>query len=116
MKIFAIGVSLVVAVLALNPIVHYTTLDTARNVRILDKERVTVSANDGVVTSKYLIFAQGETFENTDTIWAMKYNSSDIYGYIQKNLSCTFEVTGFRVPFLSMYRNILSAKCEFPAV
>jgi hypothetical protein len=116
MKIFAIGVALIVAVLAFNPIVHYTTLDTVRNVRILDKERVTESATDSVVTSKYLIFAQGETFENIDTIWAMKYNSSDIYGYIQKDLSCTFEVTGFRIPFFSMYRNILSAKCEFPAV
>lgn len=116
MNIAAVGITLVVAVIAISPIVHYSTLDTVQDVKILDKERVVASSNDGTVTSKYLIFTEHETFENTDTFWAFKYNSSDIYGKISKGATCTFEVTGFRVPFFSMYRNILSVKCDLKEI
>lgn len=110
-SVVVLGVGALGLLLAVSAGVHFGTLDTVRDVKILDKERVTASSNDGTVTSKYIIFAEGETFENTDTIWAFKYNSSDIYGKIAKGAACTFEVTGFRVPFFSMYRNILSARC-----
>jgi hypothetical protein len=105
------GVTFVLFLLGISPIIHFTTLDTKENVIILDKERVTSGVGDNV-TSKYLIFTEGETFQNTDTIWEFKFNSSDIYGKIQKGQLCKFELTGFRVSFLSMYRNILSAECK----
>jgi hypothetical protein len=104
-------VSFMLLLLGLSPVIHFTTLDTKEDVTILDKERVVSSTTEGNSTSKYLIFAEGETFQNTDTIWALKFNSSDIYGKIQRGQVCKFELTGFRVPFLSMYRNILSAEC-----
>jgi len=58
-------------------------------------------------SSKYLVYTNIETFENTDEMWAGKFNSSDMYGKIVSGQTYNATVTGFRVPFLSMYRNIV---------
>jgi hypothetical protein len=60
----------------------------------------------------YLVFAEGETFVNRDSAAFLKFNSSDIYGRIPDNSTCEFLVTGFRIPIMSRYRNILEADCE----
>jgi len=86
------------------------TTDTV-NVKVTGKERI-VESNGDQTTSKYLIFTEGEVFENTDTLLKMKFNSSDLYGKIKDGQTCTFTVNGWRVQFLSMYRNILSAECR----
>lgn len=104
-------VLLVVAILAINPIIHFSTLDTVNDVIVTGKERI-VERSGEATTSKYLIFTQDETFQNTDTIWALKYNSSDVYGKIGEGFKCNFKVTGFRIKIFSWYRNILSADCE----
>lgn len=77
---------------------------------VTDKERVT-SGTGSTITSKYLIFTEKETFENTDSFWALKFNSSDIYGRLQAGQTCQFTVVGFRVAFMSSYRNIIEATC-----
>ena len=82
-------------------IIYHTTQDTIQVV-VTEKERV-VSEN----SSKYLIFTENETFKNTDTIWAWKWNSSDLYGKIKKGGEYKMRVYGFRVGFLSWYRNIV---------
>lgn len=110
-KFLAGAVAVVSVLAAVDAAIHFSTLETVTNVKILDKERIVDSK-----TSKYLIFAESETFENVDSFWAFKYNSSDIYGRISRGDICTVTVTGFRVPFFSMYRNILSAKCELEVV
>jgi len=58
-------------------------------------------------SSKYLIFCEGITLENTDSLWHWKWNSSDFYGQIKKNEKYNFKIYGWRVPFLSMYKNII---------
>lgn len=60
--------------------------------------------------SKYLIFTDNEVFENTDEFILGKFNSSDLYRDLEigKDYHCL--VTGYRIPFLSWYRNII--KCE----
>lgn len=64
------------------------------------------------MSSKYLVFTESEVFENTDAFWALKFNSSDIQGQIGVGETCTLRVYGWRIPFLSMYRNILEANCQ----
>jgi translation elongation factor P/translation initiation factor 5A len=86
---------------------HFATKQTVQSVVIQDKERI-VSGKE----SKYLVFTDRETFENVDSILALKFNSSDVYGRINKGATCDFVVTGFRVPLFSMYRNILRANCR----
>ena len=87
------------------------TETTVTNIKVTGKERITVKNGDQV-DSKYLIFTENEVFENTDTLFRLKFNSSDLYGKIREGQTCTFVVNGWRVQLLSMYRNILSAECN----
>lgn len=106
---------LVIAILALLiPIkiwIHFGTMETVTGYVIQDKERVTTGSGK-TLESKYLIFTDRETFENTDSYLSLKFNSSDIYGAIPVGGTCDFSVTGIRLPFFSSYRNILSATCH----
>lgn len=111
MRILAyIVTALVILLLPIKIWIHFSTLETV-SVLIQDKERITTGSGQ-TAESKYLVFTDTETFENTDSWLALKFNSSDVYGYIQEGQTCDFQVTGFRIPFFSSYRNILSASCS----
>lgn len=71
-------------------------------IKVLDKERITTKGE-----SKYLVFCDGETFENTDTWLYFKWNSSDVQGVLTPGKTYKVSVVGWRVPILSMYRNII---------
>ena len=60
--------------------------------------------------SKYLIFTDKGVYENTDSIVNGKWNSSDVYGALSVGKSYEFKVRGRRIPFLSMYPNIITEK------
>ena len=92
-------------------LIHFNTMDEVRGVVVTEKERITTGSGENI-SSKYLIFTDGEVFENTDSLFALKWNSSDIYGRIKVGQTCDFTVTGWRLPFLSSYRNILTASCR----
>lgn len=86
-------------------------------VYLATSETVTVQVTDKTVKrydggDKYLIFTDAETFENVDTWMALKFNSSDVYGKIRPGATCDLRVYGFRVPYLSWYRNIVTASCQ----
>lgn len=73
----------------------------------------TVTKSERIVTnndSKYLVFTDNGVYENTDTIWNGKFNSSDLYANIKEGKKYTCDVVGWRVPFLSWYPNLIS--CE----
>ncbi len=81
--------------------------DTEYTVTVTDKERVV--QND---SSYYLVFTEDENgevlvFENTDNIFRGKFESSNIQGELK--IGCTYNITvvGYRVPFLTMYQNII---------
>lgn len=90
------------------PISYFNSQDTI-TATVLDKERVQDCNSEGC-TSKYLIFTDRETLENTDSLPFMKFNSSDVQGSITVGNTYQFRVAGWRIPFFSMYRNILSAQ------
>jgi len=77
---------------------------TVENVacHVEEKERI---ADDG--DSKYLIFCTEEVFQNSDSLFHMKFGSSDFYKDIKEGEDYEFKVYGWRVPFFSMYRNII---------
>lgn len=77
-------------------------------VKVVDKERITMQ-KDGKTINKYLIYTEYEVFENVDEAFYFKFNSSDIYGRIQKDEKYEFYVSGWRIHIFSMYRNIISA-------
>ena len=71
-------------------------------VTVTDRERVTTSES-----SYYLVYTDSETFTVSDTIWHLRYDSSDFYGSLKRGQKIQVQVCGWRVPFLSMYRNML---------
>jgi hypothetical protein len=76
---------------------------------VSSKERITESSGSGEtlsVSSKYLVFTDVETFENTDLFFIGKFNASDVQGKLQVDSTYTMKVYGWRVPFLSMYRSV----------
>ena len=81
----------------------YMTVDEI-TAKVLDKERIITS---GGHSSYYLVFTDKETFMNADCWFRLKFNSSDLQGFIQRGKVYKFVVYGFRIPFLSKYRNIL---------
>lgn len=89
----------------------YTVYNTQNdiNITVTDKERVTYSSGESV-SSKYLIYTETEVFECTDNLLVGKFNSSDIYGQLRKDSTYLVTVYGYRVPYLSWYRNIIKIK------
>lgn len=75
-------------------------------IEVNDKERIVESDSDGKTDSKYLVFAESETFENTDVFFLGKWNSSDIQGHLKPGHCYKVKVYGWRMPFFSSYRNI----------
>lgn len=69
-------------------------------------ERVCESGKDG--SCRYLVFTDQGVFKNTDTIWKWKFNSSDFYADIEVGKTYEFDTVGFRIPFLSVYENIVA--------
>lgn len=74
---------------------------------------ITVNAKDIKYKSsdaKYLVSAaSGEVFEITDTYTFMRFDSSDTYFKLQSGATYRCKVAGWRVPYLSWYRNIITA-------
>ncbi len=85
-------------------------------------ERLAVGQVQGTVTDKYIKrfgdndyfhvvvqFDDGTTeiFHNHDALWWWKWNSADVQQKIKVGQTYHFIVTGWRVPFLSWFRNIV---------
>ena len=86
----------------------YWTADTA-TFTVTDKERI-ITRSGKSVSSKYLVFTDLETFENSDCLVRFKFTSSDLQGKLKEGQTYTATVYGWRVPILSMYRNIVSVE------
>jgi hypothetical protein len=103
----------VIAVIAV--IVMNFSNDHTYTVTITDKERVTTQVSEGQNDSKYLIYGEDENgktyvFEDTDTLFRGKFNSSDVYGALKEGETYELTVIGFRVHILNWYENIIDFK------
>lgn len=59
---------------------------------------------------RYLIFTNNEVFENQDSWLRFKFNSSDMYNEMKVGTTYKAKVYGWRVRFLSWYRNVVSVE------
>lgn len=98
LSILGIGI-LFIGIPVLTAVYAYGTKD---NVECTVKEKERVVSGD---SSRYLIFCEEEVLQNTDSLW--KWSSSDFYKDIDEGEKYNFTVYGWRVPFLSMYKNII---------
>lgn len=103
----------VIAVIAV-PVINFTN-DHTYTVTITDKERVTTQVAEGQTDSKYLIYGEDENgktyvFEDTDTLFRWKFNSSDVFGALKEGETYELTVIGFRVHIFNWYENIIDFK------
>ncbi len=108
------AIALVIIAVITVPVISFTN-DHAYTVTITDKERVITQVYKGQTDSKYLIYGEdknGKTyvFEDTDTLFRGKFNSSDVYGALKEGETYELTVIGFRVHLFNWYENIIDFK------
>jgi len=105
--LLAVGILIILCTIATNCYIHmHKYYNTGI---VIDKAIKRYDDKD-----KYLIFIKDEnnvstTYEITDSLYPFRYNSSDLYGYIETGYKYEFELRGYRIPILSMYPNIYKA-------
>lgn len=92
---------------------QYGTMRTTDTLRVKGKD----SVKHGEGQDKYLIDVgeNAPVMQNSDAFLHGKFNSSTVYMNLEKGRCYQFEIYGWRVPFLSMYPNIISyaeRKCK----
>lgn len=96
------------------PVMNFTN-DHQYTITITDKERVTTQSDKDNISSKYIIYGEDENgktyvFEDTDTLFRGKFNSSDVYGALKEGETYELTVIGFRVHIFNWYENIIDFK------
>lgn len=81
--------------------------DHAETITVTDKERVNDSSS-----SYYLVFGEDEAgnvvvYKNTDEFLRGKWDSSTMQAELEIGETYDVVLVGYRIPFLSMYENIL---------
>lgn len=113
--LISIPLLLLVGLMFTNAPYQWATQRTIDHVRIKDKQISTESTKDkSQVESTYLIYTDQGVFRNDDAGWFVKFNSSDVYGDLDVGKHYRMKVYGWRIPFLSMYPNIVWAKPAKP--
>ena len=86
--------------------VYYASSETLE-ITITDKERITTGSGESI-SSKFILYGKNEVFENTDSWLYLKFSSSDTQNKLSVGKTYKVKVAGWRVPFFSWYRNIIS--------
>ena len=113
---YVLGGLVIAGIVVATPIVHFSTMEEVTFV-VDHRERVISRTSEGRSSARYMIWAEysngtTEVFENTDSLLSFKFNSADLYGRMREGYLCHATVNGYRVPFMSMNRNILDAQCK----
>jgi len=76
------------------------------SITVKEKDRITTGSGEAI-NSKFIIYTDKEVFENTDELFFGKFNSADFQNTFTVGKTYKVKVVSWRVPFLSMYRNIV---------
>jgi len=86
----------------------------------IDREAYTVTVTEKTVKrygdeDKFLVFAKTEdgramVLENTDSLIEGKFNSADIQAKLEVGKKYNIRTYGWRIPFFSMYENIVKVR------
>lgn len=77
-----------------------------------DAERICSGGQDG--SCKYLVYTTAGEFENTDSFWHLKFNSSTLHSQMTEGKQCEWSSVWYRIGWLSAYPNILEITCVDP--
>jgi len=107
MRVALLAILIIVGVFS-KAVVSYTTERTVA-VTVTGAERVCNSTSEGS-DCRYLVYTDQTTYENTDSLWRWKWNSSDLHGSLEEDASYELTIIGFRLGFLSWYPNVIRAE------
>ena len=107
LKLVLIMIAIIGSV-SLSAAYQYKTI-TYTNVTIESKERISTGSGD-TLSHKYLIFGESSVFENTDALLHGKFDSSTMQAKIKVGNKYRVKTYGWRVPFLSWYKNIIEVE------
>lgn len=103
---YILYIMVVMVIIGAYPIVYTMSSETIQ-VTVDNRERITTGSGEDI-SSKYIVYTNGEVFENVDSWLYFKFNSTDYQNALKESHTYNIKVVGWRVPFLSMYRNIVS--------
>ena len=90
------------------PVFYWTSAEKVV-IKIDNKDRE-IKGSGQTATGKYIIYAPNEVYECTDTWLFWRFDSSDVYADLDKGATYEATVAGWRIPFLSWYRNIIEVE------
>lgn len=102
--ILATPVVLLTMILALSWWYAYGTQDTM-TATVTKTERVCDGGQDG--TCRWIVMTDKMSFENTDSTFHWKHDSTDLQGKLVEGETYTIEYYGWRIPMMSAYPNII---------
>lgn len=76
------------------------------SVVVNDLQVVTRSLGTGATKSKYMVFTDVGPFENSDSLHLLKFDSASIQARLKVGKCYEVVSYGWRVPILSLFRNI----------
>lgn len=104
-KLFFTIFGLGILISLIYPLFYYNSSKNI-TIKINNKERITVGSGKNI-ESKFIIYTENEVFENTDDFFYLKFNSADFQNNLKIDNIYTVKVVGWRIPFFSIYRNII---------
>ncbi|QZI88554.1 hypothetical protein SIPHO037v1_p0113 [Vibrio phage 70E35.2] len=78
--------------------------------RLTEETVVATVTNTMVKNDLYLVYTDKETYKVEDTLAYFNYRSSDVWGKLAKGNTYEFTTTYWRVPWFSMFENIVEVK------
>lgn len=99
----------VMAIIAILYNIAWFTSREAIIITVVDKERITTGSGESM-KGKFVVYTENEVFENTDSWLFLKFNSADFQSRLKPGERYAVIVAGWRIPFLSRYRNIINIK------
>ncbi len=105
-------VGLIILILLLNRWYCMATISN-ETITVSDKGIVVdnVGTGDGAYTvSHHMIYTtNGQALKNTNNIWFWKFRSDELQGKLKKGKKYKIKTWGVRIPWLGMYKHIISA-------
>jgi len=89
---------------------YRNTLSVNQEIIVNSKERVQVVTGSGssISTSyEFFVYTENEVFSLKDSISFMHFSTYDVYNSLKENNICKVDIAGWRIPFISMTRNII---------
>lgn len=106
-KLIAYAIGLAMGAIIAAPLLYLQYCDPRIEYVTIQEKTIRIKNIENKTSQDYLIYTDKGVFEVSDQLFYMKFNSSDIYAQLKVDSKVQIKVCGRRVPFFSMYPNII---------